>query len=137
MSSDLRVVGQCMAFVKGFWIWLCFKVCFGLKILPCSSRFAIGKPYRRIFDPSKLLLPRPHVFLVTRRGSAENTGAPKKPYFEYYCRVVAILPSGSLSRVSRKVQARFLGDEGGVTRLSYPTRIFNKKQTKWDKYESF
>ncbi len=59
--------------------------------------------------------------LLLTWGSAENTGAPNKPYFEYYCRVVAILPSRSLSRVSRKVQARFLGDEGGVTRLSYPT----------------
>jgi hypothetical protein len=43
------------------------------------------------------------------------------PSFEYYCQVVAILPSRSLRRVSRKVQGWFLGGEGGVTRLSYPT----------------
>ncbi len=31
-------------------------------------------------------------------------------------------PLESLSRMSRKVQVRFLGDKGGVTRLSYPTK---------------
>ncbi len=36
-----------------------------------------------------------------------ETGSRTKPSFEYYCRVVAILFSRSLSRVSRKVQARF------------------------------
>lgn len=45
-----------------------------------------------------------------------------KQYFEYYYRVVAIPPFRSLSRMSRKVQVRFLGDKGGVTRLSYPTQ---------------
>ncbi len=34
------------------------------------------------------------------------------------------LPFESLSRMSRKVQVRFLGDKGGVIRLSYPTRIY-------------
>jgi hypothetical protein len=43
----------------------------------------------------------------------------KNPSFEYYCRVLAILPSRSLSRVSLKALAWFLGDEGGVNRLSY------------------
>jgi hypothetical protein len=42
----------------------------------------------------------------------------KNPSFEYYCRVLAILRSRSLSRVSRKALAWFLGDEGGVTGLS-------------------
>ena len=32
------------------------------------------------------------------------------------------LPSESLSRMNRKVQVRFLGDKGGVIRLSYPTK---------------
>jgi hypothetical protein len=31
-------------------------------------------------------------------------------------------PSESLSRMSRKVQVRFLGDKGGVIRLRYPTK---------------
>jgi hypothetical protein len=34
------------------------------------------------------------------------------------------LPSESLSRMNRKVQVRFLGDKGGVIRLSYPTNIY-------------
>ena len=52
-----------------------------------------------------------------------STGKDLNMQTEIFC----ILPGGvlppleSLSRMSRKVQVRFLGDKGGVTRLSYPT----------------
>jgi hypothetical protein len=56
--------------------------------------------------------------------------------FEYYCRVVTIMPSKSLSRMSRNAQAQsipifnreFLGDWGGVTRLGYPTTTQQSKK---------
>jgi hypothetical protein len=61
---------------------------------------------------------------MTPNGSSiwlKEKARPRNQYFEYYCRVVTLLPFRSLSRMSRKVQVRFLGDRGGVTRLGYPT----------------
>ena len=48
-------------------------------------------------------------------------------YTEYsYIAGWFIPPLESLSRMSRKVQVRFLGDKGGVTRLRYPTETDTK-----------
>jgi len=68
--------------------------------------------------------------LAVKRVTQNKGASPRIHYFEYFYRVVITLPFRSLSRLSRKVQVRFIGDKGGVTRLRYPTKTVQNNSMK-------